>query len=217
MNQGRALPVLEGAHHLEFRCTGCGNCCKSLRVPVTHSDVARLSQALCRSAHSLVDWLRPDEVDMTNEPGAWVELGIGRRLMVLAHAGGGCHLLDAENRCSAYTARPADCRLFPFDVERDEHGRAVKLGRLHLDGCGDELASTSLPITDASKSEDPDELFERDRARWGELAEYQAVVANWNRLVRHRRRFRRRAGNAGEFLAFVGLETKLSAGWAADP
>jgi Fe-S-cluster containining protein len=42
-------PVTQGemteVSPLTFRCTGCGNCCRTLRVAVTALDVGRLAQA----------------------------------------------------------------------------------------------------------------------------------------------------------------------------
>lgn len=194
--RGPSLPLLHGAEHLAFQCNGCGACCRELRVTLTHHDVARLSLGLGRDAATLVDWLAPDDVDMTNEPGTFVELSAGRRLMVLRHAQGGCHLLDAENRCMAYAHRPHDCRLFPFDLERDEHGRPSCLARLPLTGCGDEVG----PGHELAA------LDEGDQQRWRELVEYQARVARWNTLARHRRRFRLPLEDARAFFAFLGLD-----------
>jgi Fe-S-cluster containining protein len=121
--QSRRLPLLPGAHHLTFRCNGCGDCCRALRVAITHHDLRRLTLGLARPAASFIEWLTPDEVNMTDEPGSFVELSAGRRLMVLAQRAGACHLLDANERCSAYAHRPSDCRLYPFDVEPRRGGR----------------------------------------------------------------------------------------------
>jgi Fe-S-cluster containining protein len=198
--QVRRLPVLPGAvvpgaEHLDFRCNGCGACCRVLRVTVTHHDLRRLAHGLGRAVVSLVDWLPPDAVDMTGEPGSFVELGSGRRLMVLAQDGGACRLLDAAERCSAYEHRPHDCRLFPFDLTRDERGALASIARLPLDGCSDERGE----VTDAA------ELSAWDERRWDELRDYQAAVERWNRLARHRRRFRRRVGGSADFLSWLGF------------
>ena len=132
---------------------------------------------------------------MTGEPGSFVELREGRRLMVLAQVGGACRQLDAEQRCRAYLARPLDCALFPFDLERDESGTPTRLGLLQLDGCSEERGSAS----------DLAGVVELDAQRWRELADYQARVARWNRLAGHRRRFHRRPAGVSEWLAFIGL------------
>jgi Fe-S-cluster containining protein len=198
--RGRSLPLLRGAEHLAFHCNGCGACCRELRVSVTHHDLARLSQGLARPAATLVDWLAPDAVDMTDEPGTFVELRAGRRLMVLRHAGGACHLLDADNRCTAYAERPEDCRLFPFDLERDEHGEMSGLALLPLAGCSEERG----PAHELAG------IDQDDRRRWRELADYQARVARWNTLARHRRRFRLPLEDEHAFLAFLGLAAKAS-------
>lgn len=133
---------------------------------------------------------------MTGEPGTFVELSAGRRLMVLRWREGACSFLDAAQRCRAYASRPHDCRLFPFDLSRDGAGAVVAVGRLELEACGDDRGpSAALAEIDAL-----------DRQRWDELAEYQELVARWNRLARHRRRFRRRAGDAAAFLAWLGLD-----------
>jgi Fe-S-cluster containining protein len=188
------LPVL-GAEHLEFRCNGCGACCRALRVAVTHHDVRRLADGLRRPAAELVDWLAPDAVDMTGEPGSFVELSEGRRLMVLAQRAGACLLLDAAQRCSAYAQRPRDCRLFPFDLSRDADGSVTALARLELEGCGDERGPAASLA----------EVAALDRERWAELGDYQARLASWNRLARHRRRFRQPVGDGEAFLAWIGL------------
>jgi Fe-S-cluster containining protein len=199
----RRLPLLQGrgAHHLAFRCNGCGDCCRVVRVAITHHDLRRLALGLARPASSFLAWLAPDEVDMTNEPGSFVQLRTGRRLMVLAQRAGACHLLDPSQRCSAYALRPLDCRLYPLDIERDGAGTLVGLARLDPRGCGDE----------AGPPASLGELAASDEQRWRELGEYQSRVARWNRLAAHRRRFGRRLGDASEFVAFLGLDATLQA------
>ncbi len=145
-------------------------------------------------AERLVDWLQPDAVDMSGEPESFVELHEGRRLMVLAHGSGGCRLLDEQARCSVYAARPWDCRLFPFNVvdEARQPRRIEFLPLARCDYAGDGRNDERAIIRD-------------DRARWQELARYQARVATWNRSVKHRRRLGKRVGGAAEYLAFLGL------------
>jgi Fe-S-cluster containining protein len=162
-------------------------------VAVTHHDLRRLSTASDRSCAEFVEWLPPDAVDMTGEPSSFVEFGAGRRVMVLAQRQQACALLDGENRCTRYEARPLDCQLYPFHLDRAATG--TRLSLLELKDCGDARDGHS----------DPAALDELDRRRWRELAEYQAEVGRWNRMARHRRRLSRRVGDSRDFLKFLGL------------
>ncbi len=180
---------------LRFRCTGCGNCCRKLRVAVTALDVKRLAAATGKTAPTLVEWLAPDAVDMSGEPGSFVELSEGRRLMVLAQSDGACALLDSDDSCRAYAARPRDCQAYPFDFEQPQRLASGKrrLALLPLDGC--EYAEDG--------HNDAGALAALDRLRFEELATYQAQVARWNRLAWHRRRLHQSVGATTEFLRFV--------------
>jgi Fe-S-cluster containining protein len=177
---------------LGFRCTGCGNCCRALRVAVTASDVARLMAATGKAPTELVEWLAPSAVDMTGEPDSFVELSQGRRLMVLAQTDGACRLLDASDRCTVYAARPLDCQAFPFDFE-PSRPTALRLQLLPLSGCDHAQDG----------QQDRAALEAVDAQRWRELSTYQQQVGVWNRLARHRRRLGHRVGSAAEFLAFA--------------
>lgn len=192
----RHLPLVSGSDYLAFHCNRCGACCKSFRVAVTHRDVQRLVEALGRPASELVDWLPASAVDMTGEPGSFVELAEGRRLMVLKQRHGACVLLDGEQRCSAYASRPLDCALFPFDLERNEAGVPLRLSLLPLEGCSEERG---VPL-------DLHAVDLLDARRWAELTEYQSRIARWNRQAAHRRRFGRASGSSGELLEYLGLE-----------
>lgn len=185
-----------------FRCTACGSCCRNLRAAVTGLDVARLALATGAAPNDLVAWLGPDAVDMTGEPASFVELGAGRRLMVLRQQDGACQLLGADNRCSAYAARPQDCRAFPFAFEpMPLPGAARRLTLLPLDDC--------IYATDGHN--DPAPLDAADRTRWAELDQYQALVARWNRRAWHLRRLHKPLGTSAGFLAFVLGEDDLAA------
>lgn len=126
---------------------------------------------------------------MRGEPESFVELREGRRLMVLAQRDGACALLGVDDGCTAYAARPRDCRAFPFDFE------AVPGARRRL---------TLLPLESCEYAEDGQndaaQLAHEDAERWRELREYQRWVAAWNRGVWHRKRLHKRVGCAAEFL-----------------
>jgi Fe-S-cluster containining protein len=196
-SHGRALRVLQGAEHLHFQCTSCGDCCRSLRVAITHHDLARLVSTLGVDAAELVEFLGPDAVDMTGEPETFVELGSGRRLMVLAQRDGACRFLGADNRCRAYAARPDDCRQFPFDLAHTPTGEALTLSLLPLEGCDYERSAP------ADVGEREREVVGGDEARFRALAEYQMLVARWNLLATRRRRFGHRVGDVADFLDYL--------------
>jgi Fe-S-cluster containining protein len=200
----RLLPVLpsagtpfalQGADQLHFACNGCGDCCRRLRVALTHRDLERLTRALQAPAASLVAWLAPNEVDPNEERASFVLLPGGPRLMVLAQDSGACRLLDHEARCRVYEARPLDCRLYPFVFERDSRQRATRLLPFDPAGCGERR----------EQAESFEELDRADAARWSEIEEYQHLIAGWNRFARHRARLRHRAKGESEFLAFLGV------------
>jgi Fe-S-cluster containining protein len=116
-----------GAEHLHFGCNGCGDCCRQHRVALTHHDLARLKRVVTEPVERLVDWLAPAEVDLDAESASFVTLPPGPRLMVLAHAGAGCRFLTSDGRCSVYSARPRDCEMYPFVVERNEGRPPLRL------------------------------------------------------------------------------------------
>jgi Fe-S-cluster containining protein len=198
----RALPLLrpapfaerllDGAEHLAFACNACGDCCRKHRVALTHRDLARLVGALGVPAPSLVAWLAPAEVELDAESAGMVALPGGPRLMVLAHDAGACRLLDATERCRAYDARPHDCRMYPFVLERSDGGE-TRLSLFEPAGCGERR---EIPLAWR-------DVDEGDRVRWAEVAEYRRHVARWNQLARHRERLRHRAQGELEFLAFL--------------
>lgn len=173
-----------------IRCRGCGDCCRTVRVPLTHRDLERLIAASGLAAAAIAEWLAPDDIDMTGEPGSFVRLRPGRRLLVLRHLGGGCRFLEGD-RCSVYAARPRCCAAFPHDLDESGVGAPAVVG---LDGAPCRIASP------------PDEAAVRDGilALQAELVEYLALVGAYNRRQRRRERLGRLAEPAERFLAFLG-------------
>lgn len=201
----RPLPLLAGREHLSFRCHRCGACCRSLRVPLTHLDLARLERAVAGTSDSLVAWLAPAEVEPGVERADFVELGPGPRLMVLAQRAGACTLLGADDQCTAYAARPYDCRLYPLVLESEPRSAGWRIEMLKLEGCG----------TERGPEGKLEELEALSRARASELEAYRELVARWNRAALRRRRFRHHVGGPSEFLALARSIALGAAGGSA--
>ena len=170
-------------------CPGCGDCCRTVRVPLTHRDLERLTAATGLDAAAHAEWLGPDEIDMTGEPETFVRLRAGRRLLVLRHLGGGCcHLVG--DRCAVYPARPLACAAFPHDVA--EAGAAAPTV-IALAGAPCVLGA---PADEAS-------VLDRVRALRAELAEYAALVGAWNQRQRRRQRLGRLPEPTERFFAHL--------------
>ena len=189
--------MASGLGHLAFRCTGCGNCCRDLRVPLTQADLGRLVAATGEPAASCVDFIPSAVVDLTGEPGSLVLLDheAGHVLMALAQRAAACRFLGEDQRCGVYGARPASCRLFPFNPS---FGRRGGLRRLRL------LSGTECDYA-RDGDNDPHALREADVQRWAEHRSYLAQVDVWNRFQRHRSRIGHRLHSAREFLGFLGF------------
>lgn len=189
--------MASGLSHLRFRCTSCGNCCRDLSVPLTDADLQRLLRKTSRSASQVVSWVASEHVDLIGEPGSLVVLGTlsTRVLMILARTDEGCRFLGADAQCTVYEARPASCRLFPFDPSFGRRGGVRRLRLLSGTECAHERTGHN----------DAHALREADLQRWAEQRAYQAKISAWNRMQLHRSRLGRRLRDAPDFLAFLGF------------
>jgi Fe-S-cluster containining protein len=87
---------------LRFTCTQCGDCCTGApgHVWVSNDEIAALAQLLGLSEETFED--------------TYVRR-VGARKSLRELPGGNCVLLDGEKRsCTVYSARPRQCRTWPF-------------------------------------------------------------------------------------------------------
>jgi Fe-S-cluster containining protein len=191
---------MSGLHYLKFRCTGCGQCCKDPLLPLTDKDIARIVEHTGDDPADMIRWVTRFEIEMDDEPEAFVILRQGKRAMVLKHEHGGCRYLGDDNRCTIYASRPLGCRIFPFDptfyVRGPQQGTIRHLKLIPASECPYELDGDNDPVALKSLHQD----YER------ECHEYHARVADWNRIQRARRRAGKAAQTTNEYLIFLGLK-----------
>jgi uncharacterized protein len=87
---------------LQFRCTGCGDCCTGAPgyVWVNADEILQLAQQIGLSAEEFEDTYTR-------------KIGIRRSLKEFPN--GSCVFFDEEKRkCQVYQARPRQCRTWPF-------------------------------------------------------------------------------------------------------
>jgi Fe-S-cluster containining protein len=165
-------------------------------LPVTDRDLVRLVQIARRPARDLVRWVTSKQIDLDDEPEAFVRLRAGKRVMTLRHDRRGCILLDEQLRCSVYDARPLGCRVFPFDALFD---RAKKLRRLEL------IPATECPY-DLSGRHTIKRIRQQQTEFLDEVEAYQAKIAAFNSLQQKRRKLGRALMCSTDFLRFLGVD-----------
>jgi Fe-S-cluster containining protein len=170
-------------------------------VPVTASDLLRLVRATALPARALVDWLSPEQIDLSGEPESFVVVPAGRRFPVLAHDVSvdpsrerACRFLNA-NQCTVYAARPACCRTFPLEL-----ADIANTVQRRLTVLPDAACPGTFDGPDAS-----DAAFRRLGERSRELRRHVELVQEWNGRQRRRRLANRLLESADAFLAFALL------------
>lgn len=187
-----------GHRYLAFRCTGCGNCCKDPLLPLSHDDLRRVSRRTGEDPSEFVRWVTKDEIQMDDEPEAFVVLRQGKRVMTLAHGRRGCRYLGKDDRCTIYGSRPLGCRIFPFDPSFDRAGKLRHLKLIDATDCEYELDGRN----DVAEIRALHEKYEDASDA------YHQRVAEWNRAQTARRRQGRAAQTAREFFEYLGFRPR---------
>jgi Fe-S-cluster containining protein len=180
---------------LSFHCTGCGNCCREPLLPVTDLDLRRLMEHTRRPPGELVRWITSRQIDLDDEPEAFVRLREGRRVMTLRQVRSGCIFLDPNQRCKVYAARPLGCRVFPFDTKFDKLGKIRRLELIQATDCPYELTGKQSIAA----------IRVQQRKFLDEVDAYQAKIAAFNQLQRKRRQAGRALLTSRDFFWFLGL------------
>ncbi len=108
-----------------FGCRGSGQCCHVFRPgPLSDEDLAALAAATPALQEALPDL---PATPWTEEREGRGEGGSGERWRYLRRRAGRCLFLRPDGRCGVHAvagpaAKPAFCRLFPFDVVRTVRG-----------------------------------------------------------------------------------------------
>ncbi len=99
---GERVRAATGDRPFGFRCTACGKCCTGPgSVYFTADDLENIYAVL--------------ELDAAGRRALRARLVQGKENGYYVHrTSGACILLNEKNQCSAYTARPLQCRSFPF-------------------------------------------------------------------------------------------------------
>jgi Fe-S-cluster containining protein len=147
----------------------------------------------------MVELLAPNDIDMSGEPDSFVELNIGRRLIVLRHDGNGCRFLRSSGDCSIYDVRPITCAAYPFTVEREQE-------RPYLRVLPDAPCDRVVAFERVKASNDEARALEAVKRVERELSEYVHAVSEWNRQQRRRRLLRRMPRSLRDFLGHLGLD-----------
>lgn len=175
-------------------CSGCGICCTIPIVPVTDSDVARLTAATGKSAAELVRFYKPDELEFDRDAEVWIRFPYGKRAMGLRRKWERCQFLTDDARCSVYAHRPMTCRTFPYVIEFDDDGKVSNVELNKIVKCK-ALPMPSSPLTQLRKDVLQEEL---------EDEHYFAAIRAWG--------FEEKKGGTREFLAFLGFPQKKTPG-----
>lgn len=104
---------------LQFQCTQCGNCCTGAPgvVWVNAEEIQRIAEVLGKTVGEV-------KLEHTRL--------VGRRTSLKEFANGDCTFFDGQTRkCTIYSARPRQCRTWPFwnsNLESPEAWQSLKPG-----------------------------------------------------------------------------------------
>ncbi len=120
----RSEPELRFPVQERFECTRCGYCCSTPWAPVLEP----MEWKPTRATYSALPEPRSSELEL-------FEVGPDARVRLAKDPQGRCVALSSDRLCSLHTtegatAKPVDCRLFPFEVRETPDGLIVGVSHL---------------------------------------------------------------------------------------
>ena len=92
----------DGKTEFDFRCTGCGNCCKGGgAVFFSQEDIRNIAEYLKLNSRKFA--ALKQEIIQYKQNGYFVH-----------DSKEACYFLDKDNRCTIYPVRPVQCGTYPF-------------------------------------------------------------------------------------------------------
>ena len=157
---------------LLFACNQCGDCCREMRIPLSHEDLLAIRQR--HPELPLQEWLQFYPVESTHPDALWLEQKPG--ILLLRQRQGACTFLQ-DNRCGVYAYRPRVCRIWPFEHVPGE--RALRIAPQHS-----MLVKLACDQTPMPRSEHHEIHREIDAiAKVSRL--YDLWIQQWNQSRRH--------------------------------
>lgn len=157
---------------LLFHCNQCGDCCREMRIPLSHEDLLAIHYQHPDTA--LSDWLQFYPVETTHPDALWLEQKPG--ILLLRQRQGACVFLQ-DNQCGVYAYRPRVCRIWPF-----EHIPGERVLRISpQNGMLVKLACDQTPMP----SEDHSEIHHEIDAIAKAYSLYDLRIQQWNQQYRN--------------------------------
>lgn len=130
------MPAQDWEKYLNFRCTGCGNCCRDTVVCITDSDVRRIVEGTGKAPREFVRFYSHEEIAMSENDPLWVKFKDHKAVMALRSVHDRCLFLDDKtNLCTIYEHRPVTCRDHPFNVTFSDTGAVAKISLSKIVKC----------------------------------------------------------------------------------
>lgn len=157
---------------LRFACNQCGDCCREMRIPLSHEDLLAIHHHHPHLA--LSDWLQFYPVESNHADALWLEQKPG--ILLLRQRQGACFFLK-DNQCGVYTYRPRVCRIWPFEhVPGERHLRIAPQHDMLV-----KLACDATPMPASAHQEIHEEIDAIAKA----YSLYDLRIQQWNQKFRY--------------------------------
>ena len=133
------MPFKDPLALLNFRCTGCGNCCTGTTVYITPEDVHRIADGTGKSPREFIRFFYDKFLTIAKSDTFALRFGKRRAVMGLKWKSGHCTFLGKDNMCTIYEHRPVTCRQHPFNVTVSDTGAVERVSLSRIVKCLYEL------------------------------------------------------------------------------
>jgi Fe-S-cluster containining protein len=164
----------------EIRCGRCGTCCIEPVVPVTDSDVARISKELSVPPQKFIRFYTMDEMDFNEDSEFWVNFPEGKMAMGLKKRNERCIFLSDTISCKVYEARPMTCRTFPYMIDFDENGDPESVKKNKIVDCKSSrkgLSPLDQPVSNVRIEMNEDEAYFEKVRLWNKRQDTGDTIA----------------------------------------